>query len=333
MVFGLNLLLMWSSLKAYAKRLHRLVLIALLSTGLYGQSSFGQQNPKNPMPSDAADEVVRITTELVQTDVTVLDKEGRFVEGLSREQFELRVDGKVQPISFFERLTTGSSGEEVKLATRGAPIAAKNNVKDDSGRPLERGRTMVFYVDDLHLKFDSLNRVKKSLISFIDQELGINDNVAIASATGRIGFLQQFTNDAGVLRAAVARLKYNSNDLRDGETPPMTEHQALAIDTGDASVLDYFVQSLLRDTPMMNRQAAENLVRTRARNLLQQSGSAKTDSLAPLEGLMRVAARLPGRKLVFFISDGFLFDNRHSSAQERVRQITTLAGRSGVVIY
>jgi VWFA-related protein len=323
-----TLLLMWLFLKVYSRRL---LCIALLLSGLYEQPSFGQQTQTT---QDSSDEVVRITTELVQTDVMVLDKAGRFVPGLGREQFELLIDGKAQPVSFFESVTTGSSGEEVKLsAARGGAIAAGNNVKDDSAKSFGRGRTMVFYIDDLHLKFDSLNRVKKSLTSFIDKELGINDSVAIASATGRIGFLQQFTNDEGVLRAALERLKYSSYAPRDTETTPMTEHQAQAIDTGDASVLDYFVEALLRETPMMGRRAAEEMVKSRARNLLQQAGAVTTNSLAPLEGLMRVAARMPGRKLVFFISDGFLMDNRNSSAEERVRQITGLAARSGVVIY
>jgi VWFA-related protein len=319
---------MWTPLKVYA---HRLLCIALLLTCLCARPSFGQQTPAT---QDSSDEVVRITTELVQTDVMVLDKGGKFVDGLGLEQFELLVDGKSQPISFFERVTAGSSSEEVKLAAaRGGAVAPGNNLKDESGKSSGRGRTMVFYVDDLHLKFDSLNRVKKSLTSFVDKELGINDSVAIASASGRIGFLQQFTNDVGVLRAAVERLKHSSYGPRDAETTSMSEHQAQAIDTGDASVLDYFVEAMLRETPAMARRAAEEMVKSRARNMLQQAGAVTTNSLAPLEGLMRVAARMPGRKLVFFISDGFLLDNRNSSAQERVRQITGLAARSGVVIY
>jgi hypothetical protein len=55
-----------------------------------------------------SDDVLRIKTELVQTDVSVFDKQGRFVEGLRPEQFLLTINGKPLPISFFERVSTGS---------------------------------------------------------------------------------------------------------------------------------------------------------------------------------------------------------------------------------
>jgi len=44
--------------------------------------SLAQQTP-------AEDSVIRIKTELVQTDLTVLDKNGQFVSGLKPEDFEL----------------------------------------------------------------------------------------------------------------------------------------------------------------------------------------------------------------------------------------------------
>jgi hypothetical protein len=43
---------------------------------------------------DPADEPVRISTELVQTGVVILDKQGKFVDGLRREDFILKVDGQ-----------------------------------------------------------------------------------------------------------------------------------------------------------------------------------------------------------------------------------------------
>jgi hypothetical protein len=56
----------------------------------------GQVNP-TPQPTTQDIEVVRVSTDLVQTDVMVFDKNGQFVDGLQRDQFELRVDGKPQP--------------------------------------------------------------------------------------------------------------------------------------------------------------------------------------------------------------------------------------------
>ena len=47
---------------------------------------------------------------------------------------------------------------------------------------------------------------KKVITAFIDKEMGQNDQAAIASATGQIGFLQQLTNDRIMLKLALDRL-------------------------------------------------------------------------------------------------------------------------------
>jgi hypothetical protein len=52
-----------------------------------------------------------------------------------------------------------------------------------------------------------------------------------------------------------------------------------------------------------------------------------------LEGLMRSAAQLPGRKLVFVISDGFYLSDAKTGSREKIKKITDAAGRAGVVIY
>jgi len=73
----------------------------------------GQERRKS---AEQAEDVVRVRSELVQTDVTVLDKRGRFVDDLKPEQFELKVDGRVVPVSFFERVVAGSASEAAQLA-------------------------------------------------------------------------------------------------------------------------------------------------------------------------------------------------------------------------
>src|SRR6185369_11146249 len=96
-----------------------------------GNFSTQAQQPQKP----ADDGVLRVKTELVQTAVTVVDKDGRFVNGLSRDQFELVVDGKPRPINFFEQVTSGSPREQ-QLATTGK--AADSAAKPAS--PVVQGR-------------------------------------------------------------------------------------------------------------------------------------------------------------------------------------------------
>jgi hypothetical protein len=57
------------------------------------------------------------------------------------------------------------------------------------------------------------------------------------------------------------------------------------------------------------------------------------NTLRLLEGLMRSAAQLPGRKLVFVISDGFYLNDAKTGSREKIKRITDAAGRAGVIIY
>ena len=73
------------------------------------------QSKPSSTQSPSQDDVIRVNTELVQTDVTVFDKKGRFVDGLTASDFELVIDGKPQDISFFERVAfdTTERGNDV----------------------------------------------------------------------------------------------------------------------------------------------------------------------------------------------------------------------------
>src|ERR1044071_10087459 len=140
-------------------------------------------------------DVIRTNTELVQTAITVLDKKGHFVDGLQRDQFQLIVDGKPRPVAFFERVASGSPRE--------AEIASLNNGIPKAPTPTAApsripGRTIVFFIDDLHLSPDSMNRSRMMLQHFLDREMSSKDNVAILTASGQVGFLEQFTNNRAV---------------------------------------------------------------------------------------------------------------------------------------
>jgi VWFA-related protein len=291
-----------------------------------------EQNSATP-----ADDVVRVKTELVQTDVSVFDRQGRFVEGLGREQFELSVEGKPRSISFFEPVISQTSAE-AKRPTATAPA------RGDTRTPpavdvriarvsFERGRVILFFVDDLHLSPENLIRARKALLRFIDSEMGQNDQAAIVSTSGQVGFLQQLTDNQAVLREAAARLNNRRNPETYAGKVVISEYDA-------AQVAEHFNRELF--TYLVNATAAEyqtdevtaaNMVKNRVHQIGAQSRVATTNTLNALMGLMRSSASLPGRKVVFFLTDGFIADPRSSNVSEMLRRVTKTAAQVGAVIY
>jgi len=279
-----------------------------------------------------SDDVVRVSTELVQTDFMVFDRQGNFIDDLKKDQFVLKIEGKPREIHFFDRIAAGSRNEEAQLA------AARGNQANEGAKatvvPLDRGRTIMFFLDDLHLSPSSLNLVRNTLKRFVDREMRQNDQAAIASVSRQLGFLEQLTDNREVLMTAVDRLKAQQQfQLHTAEYPPMSEFQAMSIEQHDTDVLDYFVDALVKENPMLPRAQAAEMVRARASQILEESSSITTRSMATFKSFVDNTAALPGRKLIFFVSDGFFLDRNHSDNYERLQLITSAAARAGTVIY
>ncbi|HEU4835534.1 MAG TPA: VWA domain-containing protein [Pyrinomonadaceae bacterium] len=298
----------------------------------------GQTKPeqKPEPPRQEADDVIKFDTSLVQTDVMVFDKNGRFVEGLKPEQFQLKINNTPREISFFEAIRSGTLGGQREEVPANQPnsIAAL--------RSAAQRRAVIFFVDDLHLAPDSLERTRRALLEFISSGIGEKDLIAITSPSGQVGFLQQFTANKDALRTAVARLNYRATPKLDMGSPPMSEYIAMKIREGDESALTFYVQEMQKQACYkagnsvictMSPQSIRQQVRNRAQQIVQNSAPSTDDTLRLLEGLMRTAAQLPGRKLVFVISDGFYLTDKKYGAIDRIKKVTDAAGRAGVVIY
>lgn len=302
--------------------------IALLSAVYcaFAASSLAQERP----PARTED-VVKVNTELVQTDLMVFDKQGNFVDGLKSNQFVLKVEGKPREITFFDRIAAGSRSEEAQIA------AARGTSASESAKgktvPLDRGRTVMFFLDDLHMAPSSMSLVRDMLRRFIDREMRQNDRATIASASGQLGFLQQLTDNKEVMMSAVDRLKSQQLMLHTAEYPPMSEYQAMAVEQHDNDVFEFFVDALVKENPQLPRQTAAEMVRQRAAQILEDASSITTRSLSSFKAFVESTAGLPSRKVVFFISDGFLIDRNHSDNHDRLQLITSAAARAGTVIY
>ncbi|HEU4510694.1 MAG TPA: VWA domain-containing protein, partial [Pyrinomonadaceae bacterium] len=129
------------------------------------------------------------------------------------------------------------------------------------------------------------------------------------------------------------RLNPRSYSVRDADRPPMSEYEALLIDRLDRDVFDFFVTETQRQNPGMSRDQAAAIVRGRAQSSQSQGARLTQNTLSGLERLVQSARNLPGRKVVFFLSGGFLIENQRGDSIAKIRDITSAAAKNGVVIY
>src|SRR5437588_4783696 len=308
-----------------------LLTVCLLALSVGAQA----QKTSQTKPASSDDDIVRVKTELVQTDVSVVDRRGRFIEGLSLDQFQLRADGKVQPLLFFDQITTGTANEEKQL------IAARNakpgsSTKTAAGANVEpaRGRTIFFFVDDVHLAGDSLTRARALLTRFVENKMTAGDRVAIISTSGQIGFLQQLTGNKSVLREAISRIQSKYDPETTASHVKISEVDAnLIANHSDRGLFTYLVIETMREFQMQSPLGAITLVKNRVQQVNSQAKSAELETLSRLESFVRSTAPLAGRKVVFFISDGFVVDRKRSNGAEVMQRDSGEAARVGAVIY
>lgn len=188
----------------------RKVFLALLLSFCIFLPALAQTTPGPPpppqKPSGDQDDVVRITTNLVQVDAVVL-KDGKQVTDLTADDFEIYEDGKKQTITTFAYVSN------VPRATSEPTPPVKNKSRDivpvSPLRPEEPRRTIALVVDDLGISAESMGQVKGQLRKFVREEMQPNDLVAIIRTGSQLGVLQQFTNDKRILNRAVDQLRWN----------------------------------------------------------------------------------------------------------------------------
>jgi VWFA-related protein len=321
----------------------KIVLLSRLS-GLLVAATFLLLTLANQTRAQQPDDVVRISTELVQTDVNVVDKRGRFVDGIKPEDFQLTLDGKPQKILFLERVATGTRTEASQLST----IGRSTKVVDFPSTAMDvsdRVRTIFFFVDDTHLSAEGIVRARKALIDFVDHQMRQNDQVAILSSSGQIGFLQQLTDNKTVLTTAISRLTTKRNSEPNTGKTRISEYMASQVlNNGDKALFAYLIESIKLEQQMgagnrhgdhrtSSSYSADPYLRNRLRQIEGQGKLSAKATLGSLQGLLASTANLTGRKLLFVLSDGFLMNPQDTDLFTSMRDITDGAAKTGTVIY
>ncbi|MEP7116552.1 MAG: VWA domain-containing protein [Acidobacteriota bacterium] len=117
--------------------------------------------------------IFRAGINFVRVDVIATDKQGNPVTDLKQDDFEIVEDDSKQTIETFRlvKIDTTAPGETLgRLNSRAEEEAAAAN--DDA-------RIFVFFLDDYHVRLGSSLAARKSLIQFVQTQLGPKDLVSV----------------------------------------------------------------------------------------------------------------------------------------------------------
>jgi VWFA-related protein len=279
--------------------------LVLLVSSAYAQSTV--PTPRPTPPDDQ--EVVRISTNLIQLDVTVTDKKGNPVTDLRQDEIEIFENGKKKEITNFSFVSgTRVTKEEAKRREKERakmPVLPSGPIRPESIR-----RTVAIVVDDLHLSFASSFWVKEALKKYIEEQVQEGDLVAIIRTSSGAGALQQFTTDRRQMLAAAKRSKFN---LR----------------SSGVSIFAPVRSGLIENETITDLDPAPG-----------QSDIFARGTFGALHYVIRGLRELPGKKSVMLLSDGFPLDYRDvkgmlspSPVRNELRQLIDFANRSSVSIY
>ena len=178
-----------------------------LSMASHAVSVSGQQ--QTPPPT------FRSTTTLVTVDVVVLDNDGRPVKGLTADDFQIKLNGKVQPVRALSYVQVAEQAAPITV-TEIEPNEPVGRRVSTNATPVGDARLFVLMVDDLSFGPGGGKTLFASAARFLDRQPA-GDYVGLTTSSGS-GIINP-TLDRGVLKRSLLGMVGGFMDPRRPITP------------------------------------------------------------------------------------------------------------------
>lgn len=262
-----------------------------------------------------------IDVNVVNVEVYVTDKQGRRVQGLTRDDFQVLEDGKPVEITNFYAV----SGGQVSQAAPAAPDTAEpEQVQEAAAAPAPEDQRLylAIFLDNRSLLPASRNLVLKSVKEFV-AHLRPEDRILIAAYDGSVRVRQGLTNDPATLSAALEEMA----KVAPGGVTRNSERRRLLAEIDSAY-------------PVGGAQGGENqreqaaiILAEQLYNNIRQYGIQVSEenrlALGQLREFIDSLAGLPGRKAVLYVSGGFSLRPIQSFMQAWEQKFAILSDRVG----
>ena len=166
------------------------------------------QHTQSTSSSAPGDYRIRVTSDLVLTNVVVRDKQGNLVRGLTKDDFSIYEDGKQQRISSFDfenvdALATAGAVAGVTVSGTTGPVKIIGFNQPLNKQELKNHRLIVLFFDFSGMEEDDIDRAVQAAQKYVDQQMAPADLVAVISLDTSMRIDQDFTNDKARLAAVL----------------------------------------------------------------------------------------------------------------------------------
>ncbi|QQS40342.1 MAG: VWA domain-containing protein [Acidobacteriota bacterium] len=281
----------------------------------FAASVSAQRNPKptpTVEPEMPADDVIRISSNLVLVDALVVDKDNKQVKDLSAEDFEIYQDGKLQEITSFSYVDGVEKTVTVQKKRADGGDLAPPPVKLGEN---SLGRVITFVIDDGNClaTIEGTASARDGIKRFIDEQMRPDDKVAIYRTRGGSSLLQMYTSNKEVLKRVVNKIGWSPSRCSSA-FEAARDKSTLKIIPGATT----FESEADRETrKLISDNENENSV---------------IGTLGVIGFVVDRLRTLPQRKIVFLVSEG-LTATFGTRAYDALRDLSDKASRAQVVIY
>lgn len=289
------------------------IIIALLAVQTQAQESKDQKT----VPED---EVIRVKSHLVNIDVLVKDKKGRYITDLKVEEFAVFENGVPQKLDFFDPpLTSAEQTGQKNIAIEARP-------RTSAGVP----RNIISLVlDGQTTDLTNLKRVREGILRYIREQISDTDTVALFAVTSGLQLLQPFTQDKSQLMAAAERALAGSAASKNFEQRDLAENIAALRESAAGAPTSPITTTAAGSEAaqaMIASRVLQQFLRLRTTLSLQQSRPV----LAALAAICEAQRTIPGKKTLVLFSQGFVTP---AVLDWQVQSMIDLANRANVAIY
>lgn len=271
------------------------------------------------------DDVVRVKSNLVNIDVIVKDKKGKYVADLKPEDFTVVENGVAQKIEFFDGPLTKTDSSSTTAA---APATTITTITPPTAGPRNY---VALVLDSQTTDLTNLKQVREGTIKYIREKITDNDVVALLSVTNGLQMLQPFTQDKNKLIAALenggvnaSATGFESKDIA-GNITSRQEQLASAPSLPPSAITSPGGGSEAAKA-MIAQTVLAQFIKLRTALSLQQSRPVLAALAAISEGLRSI----PGKKTLVLFSQGFVTP---AVLDWQVQSTIDIANRANVAIY